>query len=141
MLVGTEGPLVVGGPRATRPIRRFPQTWKLNRYLHTARWQELRLNCRLPLFILTRISMSPTTRRVGGRGGSRTHDGALLAFDAEDFESGYSEYKRGPSANRPLTGAHWRGSIFRSCCYVTAASAGIGTAYAAKYGIASPPRC
>jgi glycosyltransferase involved in cell wall biosynthesis len=63
--------------------------------------------------------------------------GVLLAFDAEDFESGYYEYKSGPRAIDKLTEEIER-EYLPDCCYVTAASAGIGAAYAAKYGIAEP---
>jgi glycosyltransferase involved in cell wall biosynthesis len=63
--------------------------------------------------------------------------GRLLAFDAEDFESGYYEYKSGPREIDRLTEDIER-EYLPDCCYVTAASAGIGAAYAAKYGIAKP---
>lgn len=63
--------------------------------------------------------------------------GSLLAFDMEDFESGYYEYKTGPRPTDFLAESIER-EYLPECCYVTAASPGIATAYSAKYGIPMP---
>jgi glycosyltransferase involved in cell wall biosynthesis len=63
--------------------------------------------------------------------------GSLLAFDAEDFESGYYEYRTGARAIDLLVESVER-EYLPECCYVTAASPGIAAAYGAKYGIPTP---
>jgi glycosyltransferase involved in cell wall biosynthesis len=63
--------------------------------------------------------------------------GTLLAFDAEDFESGYYDYKTGPRAIDRAVAEVERKYLPR-CCYVTAASSGIGAAYSSKYAIPTP---
>ena len=64
-------------------------------------------------------------------------NGARVAFDAEDLESGYFEDKSGPQkVDRLVEDVERR--YLPECCYVTAASPGIAAAYRAKYGIAAP---
>ena len=77
------------------------------------------------------------TGALAAAGAVARRRGVLLAFDAEDFESGYYEYNSGPRAIDRLTEDIER-EYLPDCCYMTAASAGIGAAYAAKYGIAKP---
>jgi len=62
---------------------------------------------------------------------------ALLAFDAEDFESGYYNYETVPSVMDRLTELVER-QYLPTCCYVTAASPGIAQAYRSKYAIPDP---
>lgn len=67
---------------------------------------------------------------------ARRH-GARFAFDAEDFHPG--DLPDGPAAARPN---RWIDALERQAlpraAYVTAASPGIGQAYAERYGIAQP---
>jgi glycosyltransferase involved in cell wall biosynthesis len=62
---------------------------------------------------------------------------SLVAFDAEDFESGYYDNGRGPQKIDLLIEDVER-KYLPGCCYVTAASPGIAAAYQAKYGIPMP---
>lgn len=64
-------------------------------------------------------------------------NGAHVAFDAEDFESGYYTTEIGPENIDGLVEEIER-KYLAECCYVTAASPGIAAAYHAKYGIAAP---
>jgi hypothetical protein len=61
----------------------------------------------------------------------------LVAFDAEDFESGYYHNDSGPRAIDLLIEQVER-KYLPACCYVTAASPGIAAAYVTKYGIPMP---
>jgi hypothetical protein len=61
----------------------------------------------------------------------------LVAFDAEDFESGYYHNESGPQAVDRLIEQVER-KYLPACCYVTAASPGIAAAYMTKYGISMP---
>jgi glycosyltransferase involved in cell wall biosynthesis len=60
-----------------------------------------------------------------------------LAFDAEDFESGYYDGDRGAQKIDRLIEDVER-NYLRECCYITAASPGIAAAYQEKYGIPRP---
>src|ERR1700722_7176972 len=62
---------------------------------------------------------------------------SLVAFDAEDFESGYYDNDSGPQKIDVLI-ADVELKCLPECCYVTAASPGIAAAYQAKYGIPLP---
>jgi glycosyltransferase involved in cell wall biosynthesis len=64
-------------------------------------------------------------------------NGARVAFDAEDFESGYYEKSSGPQPIDLLIEAVER-KYLAECCYVSAASPGIAVAYEEKYGISRP---
>jgi glycosyltransferase involved in cell wall biosynthesis len=64
-------------------------------------------------------------------------NGQQFAFDAEDFETGYSEIKSAPNKIDRLI-EHVERTYLQGCCYVTAASPGIASAYHAKYGIPMP---
>lgn len=66
-----------------------------------------------------------------------TRTKSLVAFDAEDFESGYHDRNRGPQKIDLLIEDVER-KYLPSCCYITAASPGIATAYREKYGIPMP---
>src|ERR1039457_4627538 len=61
----------------------------------------------------------------------------LVAFDAEDFESGYYHNENGPQAIDALIEKIER-EYLPACCYVTTASPGIAAAYKSKYGIPMP---
>ena len=61
----------------------------------------------------------------------------LVAFDAEDFESGYYHNDRGPEAIDLFIERVER-KYLPACCYVTAASPGIAAAYRTKYSIPMP---
>jgi glycosyltransferase involved in cell wall biosynthesis len=119
-------------------IRRFPQTWRLSREFGkqalariTPELQAAALQFEADLYIAHYVAALSAARTVAQK------RGVLLAFDAEDFESGYYEYKTGPRAIDLLTEEVER-EYLPQCCYVTAASPGIGAAYASKYGIATP---
>lgn len=60
-----------------------------------------------------------------------------VAFDAEDFETGYYEIQTGPQKMDRLIEDLERKSL-EECCYVTAASPGIAAAYQEKYRIPLP---
>jgi len=62
---------------------------------------------------------------------------SLVAFDAEDFESGYYPNDSGPQAIDLLI-EHVERRLLPACCYVTAASPEIAAAYRTKYGIPMP---
>jgi len=64
-------------------------------------------------------------------------NGARVAFDAEDFESGYYEKRSGPQQIDLLIEDVER-KYLPGCCYVTAGSPGIAIAYEAKYSIPMP---
>jgi hypothetical protein len=61
----------------------------------------------------------------------------LVAFDAEDFESGYYNNDNGPQAIDLLIERLER-KYLPACSFVTAASPGIAAAYMTKYGIPMP---
>jgi glycosyltransferase involved in cell wall biosynthesis len=61
----------------------------------------------------------------------------LVAFDAEDYESGYYNTDSGPQAIDLLI-EHTERKYLPACCFVTAASPGIAAAYRTKYGIPMP---
>jgi glycosyltransferase involved in cell wall biosynthesis len=64
-------------------------------------------------------------------------NGALVAFDAEDFESGYFTIQSGPEKIDRLIEDVER-KYLPGCCYVTAASPSIAAAYRTKYRIPLP---
>jgi glycosyltransferase involved in cell wall biosynthesis len=119
-------------------IRRFPQTWGLSRKLGeqalariTPELQAAAWQFEADLYIAHYVAALSAAGTVAQK------RGVLLAFDAEDFESGYYEYKTGPRAIDLLIEEVEREYLPR-CSYVTAASPGIGGAHASKYGIATP---
>jgi glycosyltransferase involved in cell wall biosynthesis len=119
-------------------IRRFPQTWGLAR--ECARWALSRITPDLQIAAFQFEADLYVAHYVGAltaAGAVAKKKGALLAFDAEDFESGYYEYKTGPQPIDLLAEEVER-QYLPHCCYVTAASPGIAAAYAAKYGIPTP---
>jgi glycosyltransferase involved in cell wall biosynthesis len=119
-------------------IRRFPQAWKPAR--EYARFALSRVTPELQVAAFQLEADLYVAHYVGAlaaAGVVAEKKGALLAFDAEDFESGYYEYKTGPRAIDLLTEEVER-EYLPQCCYVTAASPGIGAAHASKYGIATP---
>jgi glycosyltransferase involved in cell wall biosynthesis len=61
----------------------------------------------------------------------------LVAFDAEDFESGYYHDDNGPGPIDVLI-ENLERDYLPACCYVTAASPGIAAAYSTKYSIPMP---
>ena len=64
-------------------------------------------------------------------------NGSSVSFDAEDFETGYYDIKSGPQKSDRLVEDVER-RYLQECCYVTAGSPGIASAYQAKYGISMP---
>jgi glycosyltransferase involved in cell wall biosynthesis len=69
--------------------------------------------------------------------GAARKNTSRVAFDAEDFESGYYNKKSGPQKIDRLIEDVER-KYLPQCCYVTAASPGIAAAYQVKYGIPTP---
>lgn len=119
-------------------IRRFPQVWKLNRKL--ARCALARITPELQAAALQSDADLYIAHYVGAlvaAGVAAKRRSALVAFDAEDFESGYYEYSSGP---RPIDRLAEEVELeyLPGCCYVTAASFGIAEGYASKYCIAVP---
>ena len=119
-------------------IRRFPQAWRLAR--ECARWALSRITPDLQIAAFQFEADLYVAHYVGAltaAGAVAKKKGALLAFDAEDFESGYYDYKAGPQPIDFLAEEVER-QYLPHCCYVTAASPGIAAAHAAKYGISTP---
>ncbi len=119
-------------------IRRFPQTWKLNRYLAkralariTPELQAAAFHFQADLYIAHYVGALVAAGEVA------RSSGALLAFDSEDFESGYFRYNAGPGPIDRLTEQVER-EYLPQCCYITAASPGIAAAHASKYGLQHP---
>ena len=119
-------------------IRRFPKPWNLSREF--AKWSLARVTPELQAAAFRFEATLYVAHYVGAltAAGAVAHEkGALLAFDGEDFESGYYEYKTGPRAiDRAVEGVERE--YLQRCCFVTAASPGIAAAYASKYGIPMP---
>ena len=116
--------------------RRLPATWKLaGTFRHwalcrvTPELLDAAFQCGADLYVAHYTGALSVAGAVA--------KGALLAFDAEDFESGYYEYRTGPRAIDLLAESVER-KYLPECCYVTAASPGIAAAYGAKYGIPTP---
>jgi glycosyltransferase involved in cell wall biosynthesis len=119
-------------------IRRFPQIWKLNRTL--ARCALARITPELQAAALRSDADLYIAHYVGalvGAGVAAKGRNVLLAFDAEDFESGYYDYSTGPRPIDRLTEEVELEYLPRCCC-VTGASSGIAEAYSSKYCIAMP---
>jgi glycosyltransferase involved in cell wall biosynthesis len=119
-------------------VRRFPEIWKLNRTL--ARCALARITPELQAAALQSDADLYIAHYVGalvGAGVAAKRRSVPLAFDAEDFESGYYEYSSGPRPIDRLT-EEVELEYLPRCCYVTAASSGIAEAYASKYCIARP---
>jgi glycosyltransferase involved in cell wall biosynthesis len=119
-------------------VRRLPATWKLAGAFRnwalcrvTSELLAAAFQCEADLYVAHYTGALATAGAVA-RG-----KGSLLAFDAEDFESGYYEYRTGPHAIDLLAESVER-EYLPGCCYVTAASPGIAAAYGAKYGIPIP---
>jgi hypothetical protein len=74
------------------------------------------------------------TGALAAVGATARKKGTLIAFDAEDFETGYHDYSTG---FRPLDSLmeHIEREYLPQCSYVTAASPEIAAAYRAKYSI------
>lgn len=119
-------------------IRRSAPTWKWSRNIACCALARITPELRAAaLEIDADLYIAHYTGALAAAGEVARRRGVLLAFDAEDFESGYYDYKSGPRAIDQLTEDVER-EYLPDCCYVTAASDGIGEAYAAKYGIAKP---
>ena len=119
-------------------VRRFPLTWNLGREIACCALARITPELRAAAFrVDADLYIAHYSGALAAAGAVARRRGVLLAFDAEDFESGYYEYKSGPRAIDQLTEEIER-EYLPDCCYVSAASAGIGAAYAAKYGIAEP---
>jgi glycosyltransferase involved in cell wall biosynthesis len=119
-------------------VRRFPLTWKVSSQVACCAFARITPELRAAaLKVDSDLYIAHYAGALAAAGAVARRRGALLAFDAEDFESGYYEYKSGPRRIDQLTQDIER-QYLPDCCYVTAASAGIGAAYAAKYGIVKP---
>jgi glycosyltransferase involved in cell wall biosynthesis len=119
-------------------VRRFPLTWKVSKNVACCALARIAPELRAAaLRVDAALYIAHYSGALAAAGEVARWRGVLLAFDAEDFESGYYEYKRGPREIDTLTEEIER-EYLPDCCYVTAASGGIGVAYAAKYGIAKP---
>ena len=92
-------------------------------------------NCRLLCSAFQPTSTSHTIRRRWSRPRRLPRYNASIAFDAEDFETGYC-YATGPTAMDRLIESFER-QYLPLCCYA-AASPGIAEAYSAKYAIPVP---
>jgi glycosyltransferase involved in cell wall biosynthesis len=119
-------------------IRRFPQAWKFNPYVAKCalariapELQAAAFHFQADLYIAHYVGALVAAGEV-----ART-TGALLAFDSEDFESGYFRYNAGPRPIDRLTEQVER-EYLPQCCYITAASPGIAAAQASKYGLRHP---
>lgn len=119
-------------------IRRFPPAWKWSNKLGVCALARISPELRAAAYeIDADLYIAHYVAALAAAGEAARRRGALLAFDAEDFESGYYAFSSGPRAVDRLTEQIER-EYLRECCYVTAASEGIGAAYASKYGIAKP---
>lgn len=137
---GVPGSVRHGWTRVRHGVaRRFPPAWRLSPEF--ARWSLARVTPELQVAAFQCEADLYVAHYVGAlaaAGVAARRKGAMLAFDAEDFESGYYEYKTGPQAIDLLAEDVEREYLPR-CCYVSAASPGIAAAYASKYGIPMPP--
>ena len=89
------------------------------------------VQCRADLYI------AHYTGALAAAGQAAKQNGSSVAFDAEDFETGYYDLKSGPQKiDRLLEDVERR--YLQECRYVTAASPGIASAYHVKYGIPMP---
>lgn len=119
-------------------VRRLPVTWKLASAFRN--WARCRVTSELLAAAFqcgADLYVAHYTGALAVAGAVARGRGSLLAFDAEDFESGYYEYRTGPGTIDLLAETVER-EYLPECCYVTAASPGIAAAYRAKYGIPTP---
>jgi glycosyltransferase involved in cell wall biosynthesis len=119
-------------------IRRFPQVWKAAGKAARGALSRITSELQAAAFqIDADLYVAHYVGALAAAGVVTKKKRALLAFDAEDFESGYYDYKTGPGPTDLLTEQVER-EYLPQCCYVTAASPGIAGAYASKYGIPTP---
>ena len=119
-------------------VRRFPDTWTAGDRLGK------RALCRVTPELMVAASQREADLYVAHYTGALAaavpaakKNRCLVAFDAEDFESGYYRNESGPQAIDALIEKIER-EYLPACCYVTAASPGIAQAYRNKYGIPLP---
>ena len=139
----------VGGDRKLAPARYFwtrlrhgltrraPRTWSLSGTIR--QWALSRVLPELQtaaLRIPADLYISHYPGALVAAAAAARRNNALIAFDAEDFETGYC-YATGPTAMDRLIESFER-QYLPLCCYVTAASPGIAEAYSAKYAIPVP---
>ena len=119
-------------------IRRFPTIWKHDRELAKCALARITPELRAGASQFNaELYIAHYVGSLAAAGVAAETRGALLAFDAEDLESGYYDFKNGPRAIDVLTEEIEREYI-PQCCYISAASPGIAAAYASKYGIPTP---
>jgi len=136
---GTTGSLLHAWTRLRHGfVRRFPGTWSADDWLGTRALTPVAsdlfvaaVRCNADLYVAHYSSALAAAARAAKINGSR------VAFDAEDFESGYYVTKSGPQKIDLLIESVER-KYLPACCYVTAGSSGIAAAYQSKYGIAMP---
>lgn len=119
-------------------IRRSSATWKAGDGLRD------RALCRVTPELLVAASrceadlyVAHYTGALAAAAPAAEKNRCLVAFDAEDFESGYYHNGSGPEAIDLLI-EHMERKYLPACCYVTAASPGIAAAYRTKYSIPMP---
>jgi glycosyltransferase involved in cell wall biosynthesis len=119
-------------------IRRFPKLWKHDTELAKCALARITPDLRAAASQLdAELYIAHYVGALAAAGAAARTSGALLAFDAEDLESGYYNFNSGPGAIDRVTEQVEREYI-PQCCYVSAASPGIAAAYASKYGIPMP---
>jgi glycosyltransferase involved in cell wall biosynthesis len=118
--------------------RRFPSTWREDNWLGTRALTRVApdlfvaaVRYKADLYVAHYVAALAAAARAAKINASR------VAFDAEDFESGYYVTKSGPEKIDALIESVER-KYLPACCYVTAGSNGIAAAYQSKYGIATP---
>ena len=121
-----------------RVVRKFPGVWR------AGSWLGDRALCRVTPELQAAAShykadlyVAHYTGALAAAVQAAKKNGSLVAFDAEDFESGYYDNDHGRQKIDLLTEDAER-KYLPECCYVTAASPGIAAAYQEKYGIPMP---
>jgi glycosyltransferase involved in cell wall biosynthesis len=115
-------------------LRRFPAAWRAGSWLGdrvvsrvSPELLAAAVECKADLYI-AHYTGALSAAVVAAR-----HNSSRVAFDAEDFESGYYDYDGGPKKIDLLVEDVER-KFLPECCYLTAASPGIAAAYQRKYG-------
>jgi glycosyltransferase involved in cell wall biosynthesis len=116
-------------------IRRIPQAWKLNPYLAKCALARITPELQAAAFqVQADLYIAHYVGALVAAGEVARATGALLAFDSEDFESGYFRYNAGPGPIDRVT-EQVEKKYLPECCFITAASPGIAAAHVSKYGL------
>lgn len=134
---GKPGSLKYWGTRLRFGIsRRLPALWRSG----VRQWALTRVSLELyraAVRLDAELYIAHYTGALVAAAAAAHHSRTRFAFDAEDFESGYYNYDKGPSAIDRLIENIEREYLPR-CSYISAASPGIAEEYRVKYSIPLP---